>query len=68
MFDITARKKKELALKKENESIYIDDLTKSTNKRTFKEKAEKLMKDKSQKYAFIVMDIDNFKLVNDIFG
>ncbi|MBC3797698.1 GGDEF and EAL domain-containing protein [Acetobacterium tundrae] len=68
VFDITARKEEELALKKENESIYIDDLTKSTNKRTFKEKAEKLRKDKSQKYAFIVMDIDNFKLINDIFG
>lgn len=68
VFDITARKEQELALKKENESIYIDELTKSTNKRLFTEKAELLIKDKNRHYVFVVLDIDNFKLVNDIFG
>lgn len=68
VFDITARKEEELALKKDNESIYIDELTRSTNKRTFKEKAAKLISEKSCNYAFIVLDVDNFKLINDIFS
>lgn len=73
VFDITARKEQELDLKKSNELIfnditYIDELTGFANKRTFKLQAEELIKDDRQRFVFIVLDIDKFKLINDLFG
>ncbi|WP_320127838.1 EAL domain-containing protein [uncultured Sphaerochaeta sp.] len=73
VFDITARKEQELNLKKENDSIYneltsVDKLTNSYNINAFKRKAELLLEDTTSKYAFILLDIDNFKLINDLFG
>lgn len=73
VFDITARKEQEIDLKKENESIYngltyIDELTNRANKNTFKIKAKMLIETKINKHAFIMLDIDNFKLINDLFG
>lgn len=73
VFDITARKEQEINLKKENESIYngltyIDELTNRANKNTFKIKAKMLIETKINKHAFIMLDIDNFKLINDLFG
>ncbi|MBU3188226.1 EAL domain-containing protein [Clostridium bowmanii] len=69
IFDITARKEQELKLKEENKNlIYTDELTNGANKNSFKLHAEKLIKDDANQYVFIVLDIDNFKLINDLFG
>ena len=73
VFDITERKEQELSLKKENDFIQdelksIDKLTNCANKDAFIIKAKKLIEDTSKKYAFIMLDIDNFKLINDLFG
>lgn len=73
VFDITARKEQELNLKKENELIYnelssVDELTNSANKNAFKIKAKMLIEKAVCKYVFILLDIDNFKLINDLFG
>ena len=73
VFDITARKEKELDLKEENDSFYneltsIDKLTKCANKHAFIKKARILIQNEIKKYAFIMLDIDNFKLINDLFG
>ena len=73
VFDITERKEQELNLNKENDSIhneltFVDKLTNSYDINTFKIKAKKLIENKTNKYAFIMLDIDNFKLINDLFG
>jgi diguanylate cyclase (GGDEF)-like protein/PAS domain S-box-containing protein len=68
VFDITERKEQELDLKKKNELIYIDELTKSSSEHSFKLKAENLIKNNTNQYAFILLDIDKFKLINDIYG
>ncbi|MGK0469069.1 bifunctional diguanylate cyclase/phosphodiesterase [Clostridium sp.] len=68
VFDITDRKQQEIDLRKENSLKYIDELTGGENKNSFKIKAKNFIKNNSNQHAFIVMDIDNFKLINDIFG
>jgi len=73
VFDITEKKEQELNLKKENELIYnelasIDKLTDSPDSSAFLIKAKMLIQNQTNKQAFILMDIDNFKLVNDLFG
>jgi len=68
VFDITARKEVEINLKKENELVYFDELTSSLNRNSFKTEAESLIKNNKKQYAFIMLDIDKFKLINDIFG
>ncbi|MEG0265383.1 MAG: GGDEF domain-containing protein [Erysipelotrichaceae bacterium] len=47
---------------------YIDDVTKGPNKNLFEEKAKKLLKNTDNKYAYIIMNVNKFKVVNDIFG
>lgn len=47
---------------------YIDELTGSKNKNSFKQEVELLIKREKSQYAFIMLDIDKFKIINDIFG
>ncbi|WP_050740362.1 putative bifunctional diguanylate cyclase/phosphodiesterase [Acetobacterium bakii] len=68
VFDITKRKKQELRLKKENQNIHIDKLTNISNVDTFKIKAKKIIKDNLNQYAFILIDVDKFRIVNELFG
>lgn len=68
VFDITDRKEQELDLKRENKLIYIDELTGGENKSSFKIKAKKLINDNGNQHVFIALDIDKFKLINDLFG
>ncbi|MGH4049846.1 MAG: putative bifunctional diguanylate cyclase/phosphodiesterase [Clostridium sp.] len=69
VFDITARKEQEINLKKKNNKlIYIDELTSGANKKSFNLNAEKLIRNNQKQYVFIALDIDNFKLINDILG
>lgn len=68
VFDITTRKEQELDLKKENEHIYIDSLTSGSNKNSFKLKVEIIIKNGRSQYAFLVLDLNKFNLINDLFG
>ncbi|PRR82540.1 sensor domain-containing protein [Clostridium vincentii] len=68
VFDITDKKEQELDLKRENDRKHIDDLTGAPNKNFFRIKAEKLIKSNRKQYVFILLDIDRFKLINDLFG
>ena len=55
--------------KKVEEIAYIDPLTGGATYEKFKMEVEELVsRNKSKKYAMISMDIDKFKLINDIFG
>ncbi len=50
---------------------YYDDVTNTLSKEGIKERLEsfiKKAKDKDQKIAVIVIDIDNFKYINDVYG
>lgn len=68
VFDITEKKEQELNFKRENELKYIDELTGSGNNLSFRTKAKKLIKNNKNHYVFILLDIDKFKLINDLFG
>lgn len=47
---------------------YMDEVTGALNKNSFKLEADLLIKKGKSRYAFIMMDIDKFKIINDIFG
>jgi len=73
VFDITERKEQELNLQIKNDSIHnkltsVDRLTNSCNQYAFNVRAKRLIESKTCKYAFIILDIENFKLINDLFG
>ena len=65
--DIDKNKRKEIALKNKAE---IDGLTGIYNSATLKLKIQKLLEDKNSqaKKVFIIIDLDNYKEINDQFG
>lgn len=67
--DISSRKDYELKLKEQAEH---DGLTGLYNRRTFEDKSMALLQDrrgaKSTNFAFLILDIDAFKEINDTYG
>lgn len=48
---------------------YVDDVTGFSNEKQFNTQAQQLLLDHpTEKYAFIVFDVKQFKLINDLFG
>lgn len=47
---------------------YVDEVTGALNKSSFKIEAEKLVHSGKNGYAFVLLDIHKFKVINDIFG
>ncbi|MEG0842247.1 MAG: GGDEF domain-containing protein [Erysipelotrichaceae bacterium] len=47
---------------------FIDDVTHGPNKNLFEVKVQKLLKMEGNQYAYIILNINKFKVVNDIFG
>lgn len=47
---------------------YVDPLTDGSNKNGFMLEARNILAHRKGTYALVIIDIDNFKLVNDIFG
>lgn len=47
---------------------YVDEVTGVLNKNSFKLEAELLIKKGKSQYALLMLDIDKFKIINDIFG
>lgn len=47
---------------------FVDELTGFNNKSSFVIKAQNVIKESQKSYAFLVLDVDKFKLVNDVFG
>lgn len=70
--DITIRKEAEEALRVSEENYrrlaLFDQLTGAPNKNSFKMEAEKLLENLDVQYASVILDMDQFKLVNDLFG
>ncbi len=50
------------------EIVFVDEVTGGDTWIYFKKKATELISDTDQNYAFIIFDIDKFKIINDIFG
>lgn len=50
------------------ELLYVDSLTGGNTYARFKEDVEKLMKTSGMSRAYIMMDISDYKLVNELFG
>lgn len=60
-------------MKKSSEQVvynlaYIDELTGIWNKNGFELEVERILHIKSENYAMIYFDIDNFKMLNDVYG
>lgn len=55
-------------LKELNDIAYVDSLTGASNRKSFKLKAEEILKTADTSYAFLLLDIDKFKVLNDTFG
>ncbi len=59
-------------LERQNEflkdALEKDFLTGGDNKRSFSKKAEELLKSASGEYAFVLFDVERFKIINDVFG
>lgn len=47
---------------------YYDELTGIPNKNLFKLTAQKLILESEIQYAYVILDVNKFKMVNDIFG
>ncbi|MEG0709714.1 MAG: EAL domain-containing protein, partial [Longicatena sp.] len=47
---------------------YYDDITKGPNKNLFEIKARKLLDENATTYAYVILNVNRFKVVNDIFG
>lgn len=61
--------KDERKKKKQMQSLlYVDDLTGGSTYAKFKEEIEKKLKYSHNRWAYIMFDIDDFKLVNELFG
>lgn len=56
-----------LAIKNLSKAAYKDPLTDLPNRRFFNEKMERLIKDEIP-FSLYLLDLDNFKHINDIFG
>ncbi|MBS7006854.1 bifunctional diguanylate cyclase/phosphodiesterase [Anaerostipes sp.] len=65
IFIVRSEKKKKLRLM---EIAYTDSMTGGDNYRAFCLKAEKILEKETAKTAILCMDIDRFKLVNELFG
>lgn len=65
--DVDEEKQKELALKVSSEQ---DFLTKAFNRGTFEEQVRALLENNADEteHALIIVDVDNFKTINDIYG
>ncbi|MEF9921379.1 MAG: diguanylate cyclase [Anaerovoracaceae bacterium] len=64
--DIDEEKRQEIAALQRSQH---DPLTSALNRATFQEMSEHyLANDKNMQHAFIMLDIDNFKLINDTYG
>ena len=51
------------------ETAFKDDVTGGFNMTRFQMEMEKILhKQKNQKFALVILDIDNFKLINDLYG
>lgn len=57
-----------LAAKKLKQQAYEDDLTKLPNRRSFLEELRNRLQKGSETVGLLVLDMDDFKLVNDRFG
>lgn len=58
-----------VGLQKElSDLAYYDSLTKIHNKNYFEKRARKLLASNPERYAYVVLDINKFKFINDTFG
>lgn len=65
LYESTQQRKhrKELAV-----LAYVDELTGCANINSFKYNATNLIRSGRHQYAFVALDVDRFKLINDMFG
>ncbi len=63
--DCTRARERESLLRQRSE---LDPLTQTLNRAAFTERAAALMADESRTHAFLMLDLDNFKQVNDTCG
>lgn len=66
--DVTDSILKEIKIKKAQENSIIDELTQLYNRRGIEMYIKSALASNYNNSAFIILDLDNFKMVNDLFG
>lgn len=67
-FTNRVKKKAESVLDENNKINYVDDITGYSSWKSFMENYDKLMLDTSANRAFLALDVDKFKTINDTLG
>ena len=57
-----------MSLHRLEESNQKDPLTGALNRSAFRRHAEQLIADSNSRYLFLMIDVDNFKILNDTYG
>lgn len=65
---VVARNRAKMSLRRLEQNIQLDPMTSLLNKSAYKKAAERALMNKQQRCVLVMIDVDNFKGINDKYG